>query len=294
MNPYSRHKTYGFRFKGDYQERIAGLHSIGRESQTEHSYQWNGLERREEGRIVFQYTLNGQGAIRIGEENHTLARGKAFMVKIPSDHCYYLPKQSDQWEFVFITIYGEEALSHFNKLTKKFGQILSLTNDANPIKHIFRILEKVETIGINHGYEASAYAYTFLMEIIQYLEYEHQTEENLPVAIAKAMTYIEKNYAKDLTLDDIIQVAGLSKYHFTRLFAKTLNETPIQYVTKIRMQHALDLLQRSDYTIEEIARSVGYSSSNYFSKVFKNLLNQTPSHYRHSKSIMPVDRLFID
>ncbi len=294
MRPYSKHHSYGFRLKGDYQERVAGLHAIGRESRTEHTYIWDGLQRGEEGRVIFQYTLDGSGAIRIGEETYHLTKGDAFFVEIPSDHCYYLPEESARWDFMYITVYGNEALHHFHFITEKYGHIFQFPNHANPIKHILRTLEKLETTGINHAYEASGYAYSFLMEFLQYLEYEQRQEKYLPMAIAKAVSFIEKNYAEDISLNDMVAVSGLSKYHFTRLFSASVNQTPIEYLTKVRIQHALDLLQDNEKTIEEIAKEVGYTSSNYFSKVFKKLLNETPSNYRQNKSVMPVDRLFID
>ncbi|SFM18655.1 AraC-type DNA-binding protein [Gracilibacillus orientalis] len=294
MTDYSKHHSYGFRLKGDYQERVAGLHSVGKELRTEHSYIWDGLKRGEEGRVVFQYTLGGQGKIRIGEKIYPLTKGDAFFVQIPSDHCYYLPEDSDRWDFMYITVYGNEALHHFHRITEKYGHILRLPDHANPIKHILRMLEKLETTGINHAYEASGYAYSFLMECLQYLEYEQRQEYHLPVSIAKAISFIEKNYAEDISLNDMVTVSGLSKYHFTRLFSTSVNQTPIQYLTKVRIQHALDLLQYNERSIEEIANEVGYTSSNYFSKVFKKLLNETPSNYRQNKSVMPVDRLFID
>lgn len=288
------HHSYGFRFKGAYQERVAGLHAIGKESRTEHTYRWNGLERSEEGRLVFQYTLGGKGAIRIGKKTQLLAKGDAFFVQIPSDHCYYLPEESNRWDFIYITFYGREALHHFHLIKEKYGQILHLDQRARPIKHIFRMLEKVETTGINHGYEASGYAYSFLMECLHFLEYEQQQAHQLPLAIANAVSFIEENYTADISLDDIVAISGLSKYHFTRLFGHAVKQTPIQYLTKVRIQHALELLQDNEKTIEEIAKEVGYTSSNYFSKVFKNLLNESPSNYRQNKYVMPVDRLIID
>lgn len=113
------------------------------------------------------------------------------------------------------------------------------------------------------------------------------------MAIAKVVTYMQEHFALDIVLDDIVAASDISKYYFTRLFSTTLKETPIHYLTKIRLERALVLLQHTDNSIEEIVQAVGYSTSNYFSKVFKNVLNETPSNYRQNKSRMPVDRLFI-
>ncbi|MDQ0231802.1 AraC family transcriptional regulator [Metabacillus malikii] len=288
------HQTYGFKLKGDYQKRVAGIHSIGRECRADEVYRWDGLERNEHGRIVFQYTLDGQGAIELHGQTHTLHKGQAFLVQLPSEHCYYLPDNSSHWEFIYITLYGQEALHFFHQLTESHGHLLHLETTARPIKHIFHILERIETTGIEHAYEISGYAYTFLMECMQYFEHDRKKVDKLPLAIAKTITYIEERYHEDLALADLVEVSGLSKYHFTRLFHKTVNDTPIKFLTKIRINHSLELLKNKQLTIEEVAEKVGYTNANYFSKVFKSLLDVTPSEYRNSKSFMPVNHIFID
>jgi AraC-like DNA-binding protein len=287
--------SYGFRLKGAHQERVAGLHAIGREVQTELSYRWDGMRRAgENGRVVFQYTLNGKGAIRIGNHVTTLTKGQAFLVQFPSDHCYYLPDDSNEWEFIYISVYGTEATRFYEHMQQSVGNIISMPTNAKPIRHIYRVLEKLETVGVYNSYEASSYAYSFLMEVMQYFEYEQQTNVKIPIPIQEAISFIEKNYDQDIGLEDIVEVSQLSKYHFTRLFAKYTNQTPIQYVTKIRMQQAIELLKQKELSIEEIAIAVGYTNANYFSKVFKQLLHITPSKYRNNDSFMPVDQLIID
>ncbi|WP_235848373.1 AraC family transcriptional regulator [Litchfieldia alkalitelluris] len=280
--------------KGEQQERVAGIHSIGKEYRANEEYEWDGLKRSEDGRVIFQYTLGGKGAIRMGEQTYSLKKGEAFLVQLPSDHCYYLPENSSHWEFIYMTLYGQEAIRYFHTVTESHGHILKLPTDARPIRHIFHVLERIQTTGIHHAYDASAYAYTFLMECMQYFEHDQNKVEKLPVAIAKAVNFMEQNYKEDLILSSIVEVSGLSKYHFTRLFHKTVNDTPIKFLTKIRMNHALDLLQNKELSIEEVARHVGYTNANYFTKVFKSVLDVTPSEYRNSQSFMPVNQLFLD
>lgn len=95
-------------------------------------------------------------------------------------------------------------------------------------------------------------------------------------------------------LDDLVAASGLSKYHFTRLFQKTTNLTPIQYLTKIRIEHAIELLRMTNYSIDEIAQLVGYSNGNYFIKVFHKRIGMSPGQFRESKNMIPVDHIITD
>src|SRR5690625_7002633 len=69
--------TYGVRFKGQHQQRVAGMYSLGYEKQENASaYSWDGQTRGEKDIIIFQYTLKGHGAIRIEDYVYQLKKGE--------------------------------------------------------------------------------------------------------------------------------------------------------------------------------------------------------------------------
>ncbi|MCG7337909.1 AraC family transcriptional regulator [Staphylococcus sp. ACRSN] len=289
-----KHNSYGFRFKGDFQSKVAGLNAIGYELRDTHDYRWHGLHRGEQDIYIFQYTLNGQGAINIDNQTSYLETGEAFFVHVPSDHCYFLPSHSEEWEFIYFTMYGDEVGRLFQQIITHYGHTFKLSLHSEPIKHIIETLKRIETLGIKHGYDASSCAYTFIMKCLEYFEYGQQQTQQYPITIARAIHFIENNYKQDITLDDIVAVSQLSKYHFTRQFKKSVKDTPINYLSKTRVKQALVLLSTDELNIEAIALEVGYTSSNYFSKVFKKIVGVSPNRYRRDTSIMSVDKIFID
>lgn len=287
-------QSYGFKLKGDFQDHVASIHSIGKELRQHEPYRWDGLSRNEAGKIVFQYTLSGTGAIRINQTTTRLNTGDAFLVTLPSDHCYYLPDDADHWSFIYITLYGEQAQRLLTQLVTTKGHIYSLAYETQPIQCLLDVLDKIDSLGVNNGYELSRYAYTFLMELLQYLEQDQVKAKTLPSAIARAVKYIETHFHEDIALQDIVVASRLSTYHFTRLFHRTMGVTPIKYLTKVRLTKAVTLLKNHELTIEEIAKHVGFNDANYFSKVFKKALDVTPSTYRNSTSFMPINHIFLD
>ncbi len=285
--------TYGFRFKGAHQQRIAGIHSLGWEKQINGTYDWNGLTRSERDIIVFQYTLKGAGKIRVKDRTYRLETGDAFFVKVPSDHRYYLPSDSNEWEFIHITLFGEEALRCYEGITDDVGHILKLDLYSTPISKILNLLRMVSTNKMNDSYEASSFAYSFLMELQRSI-LNIKTNDEWPNSISSAITFIKNNYTAPITLDDIVDASGLSKYHFTRMFHKSINSTPIQYLTTIRINKSIDLLKDKKLTIDEVALKVGFSNGNYFGKVFRSALGISPGEYRNSKSFITVDHFIGD
>lgn len=96
--------------------------------------------------------------------------------------------------------------------------------------------------------------------------------------IVQAKLFIDKNYSEKIDLDNISDEAFFSKFHFIRLFKKIYRKTPYQYLTMVRIENAMRLLQEGT-AISEVCYSVGFESLSSFSGLFKRIAGITPSLY---------------
>jgi len=94
------------------------------------------------------------------------------------------------------------------------------------------------------------------------------------------LTYINEHFAEDLTLEDVADCSGFSKFHFTRLFKKYTDTTFYEYLVYRRIQEAEKLLADADMTITDVALYSGFSSISTFNRTFKQKKNCTPREYR--------------
>ncbi|MCP3741715.1 response regulator transcription factor [Rossellomorea sp. BNER] len=108
----------------------------------------------------------------------------------------------------------------------------------------------------------------------------YQKEKN---SMQKIEEYLQQNYQQDINLQEIADRFFLSREYISRKFKQDFNETITDYLTKIRLEKAKELLENPYLKIYEIAYSVGYQNEKYFSKVFKKLTGLTPNEYRSSK-----------
>lgn len=92
--------------------------------------------------------------------------------------------------------------------------------------------------------------------------------------------YINANYKKDISAGDVAGILGYSDVYFSKLFKQLFSDNFINYLTKIRIENAKVLLKDVSFNIREVGESVGYSDSNYFTKVFKRSEGISPSEYR--------------
>ena len=94
------------------------------------------------------------------------------------------------------------------------------------------------------------------------------------------MLYIQENYSKDISLDDVSGLVNISPYYFSKIFKEETGEYFIEYLTKIRIEKAKELLVKPDISIKEAGIRSGYTDPNYFSRIFKKQTDMTPSEYK--------------
>ncbi len=98
--------------------------------------------------------------------------------------------------------------------------------------------------------------------------------------IETAKEYIQVNYSKDISLDDVSRTVNISPYYFSRIFKEDTGEGFVEYLTRIRIDKAKELLTTTEYSMKEICSMVGYADPNYFSRSFKKNVGVTPTEYK--------------
>lgn len=92
--------------------------------------------------------------------------------------------------------------------------------------------------------------------------------------------YLAENYSDPITLTEAAAHACFSPYHYQRLFTRAFGESPLEFLTRIRLEHAQTLLRSSDVTVSEICMEVGYSSLGSFSTLFARRFGCPPTEFR--------------
>ena len=104
-------------------------------------------------------------------------------------------------------------------------------------------------------------------------------------AVEVAKNYIQNNYSRDISLDEVSQAVNISPYYFSKIFKEDVGEGFVEYLTKIRMDKAKELLTTTECSMKEICSMVGYADPNYFSRSFKKNVGVTPTEYKCEKNV---------
>ena len=90
------------------------------------------------------------------------------------------------------------------------------------------------------------------------------------------------NALRDVGLDELVQITGLSRAQFFRAFQRSTGDTPAHYMQQLRMRHAATLLVQGR-TVSDVAGIVGYENSSYFATAFRRHIGANPSEWRRAR-----------
>ncbi|RFM25628.1 GlxA family transcriptional regulator [Deminuibacter soli] len=107
----------------------------------------------------------------------------------------------------------------------------------------------------------------------------HSDEE-----ILKAQTYIEQSYHAEITVEDVAEKVNMSKRNFIRRFKKATQNTPLEYLQRVKIEAAKKALERNEQSISSLMYETGYNDVKTFRYVFKRLTGLTPQDYRRKFS----------
>ena len=106
----------------------------------------------------------------------------------------------------------------------------------------------------------------------------------IPAAIQRAQQFIEARFDQPITLEDIAAHCGKSVGRLHALFRDALNTTPGRYLLECRIQWAMDMLLKTDFSVAQIAQAAGFSDQAAFARAFRRINNCSPSDFRNRKS----------
>lgn len=108
----------------------------------------------------------------------------------------------------------------------------------------------------------------------------NSTKQEILKRLLRATDYIHSYYHRDITLEELANVACFSKFHFLRLFKIAFQKTPHQFISEVKVQQAKAFLKRTGMEVSSVAKAVGFENTSSFSRMFYNQTGLYPSQYR--------------
>lgn len=230
-------------------------------------------------KYLLMFTISGSGMVRVKDKTKSLPAGSAVLIDCREYH-EYRTISTNPWVFHYLHFDGKSMEIYKKLLFNEFGVVqvldsakfMQAINQIHEIKRQRNILLKSVT-----SCDLLSSVLTMLFDFDSQVQAKGETESD---AIKKACAIIEENLGCKLAIEDIAKKVNLSKFYFIRLFQKEMGVSPYLYMQILRINQAKELLSNTAKSIEEISKSVGFSSCTRFSRCFFEMTGVTPSQYR--------------
>lgn len=228
---------------------------------------------------------SGTGVLRVnGQELHPSAN-QLFLLK-QGEYVEYIADQNDPWRYCWVGFKGDEAKDLCGRMGFLDG-IYCLDSNVDIAEFyelIYRMHEKPE-MNYANDLRRKGLLFEFLALVVSdrgIAERSPQQERmSVDVYVKLAADFIRNNYAT-ITVNDAVEYVGFSRSYFSTLFKQKMELSLQEYLTKCRIERSMELLEKTDLQVQEIAAQTGYDSPMNFSRAFKEKCGVSPAAYRLS------------
>ncbi len=236
------------------------------------------MQRQRHDDNLLLYCVAGRGVLRCGEDVFRLKPGQIAMLPQGLAH-HYRADRRKPWSLYWIHFQGSAAAVFLNYLGYREGAPVLDVGVSPALRGSLDSLLVVRQT----GYSTSAFVHCanhlrYLLTLFAQERRSHQARQGLDLPALTA--YMRENIARQLSLENLAEVANLSKYYFVTRYKALTGYPPLKHFTHMKMEYACQLLDSTDMSIQAVAEAVGYNDPLYFSRLFRKTLGQSPRGYR--------------
>lgn len=231
---------------------------------------------------IIHLVKEGKGIFKCNGKVYEVSAGQMFFI-FPDTLVEYYPNEASPWKYCWIDFVGTETLQLISYT------LFGLNNPVTPLcdKKIRDIFFELcltngasSTSEISVCIKAKGLFYLLMSELAAAFPSEHKSRysADLPTLAAE---FIRNNYYNsDMSVEGIADSFSVNRISLYRAFKKKLNISPAQFIIKLRIERACNILSNTSLSIKTVAYSVGYNDPLYFSKIFSSNIGMSPSEYR--------------
>ncbi|MBQ8075252.1 MAG: helix-turn-helix transcriptional regulator [Oscillospiraceae bacterium] len=228
--------------------------------------------------IVFTY--EGNGLLTYEGNSYALGPGDGFFINCMKKNHYSTVGES--WKHCVIHFYGKDAEYLYNLYSRNNTPIFHHSIDGHlqdlleRAAHYFQIPSPYRDIDVSNSLE------NIVLYLIRSTPDYRFTGAGVPESIHTLIDFVYTHYAENISLDQMAEISGYSKYYLCRIFKKNFRVTPQDYVIQLRILKAKELLRDTEIPVQNIGDIVGIKDPNYFYRLYKAKTGISPAAYRKS------------
>ena len=221
----------------------------------------------------------GGGTLEYDEKEVRIGAGDYFFLPKDKPHAYY--PDGELWDVSWIAFEGSVC----DEILLRFGMtepVVIKPADETTMERIFEkmvISQENDILYCDHI--CSGLVYDYLIEFHRLMDADADSARSRQLSmLLPALRYMHDNFRHDISISQLSEIIGVTPQHFCRVFRKTMNVRPNEFLTQIRLDEAKRLLAEKDVSVSDAAVGSGFRNAGYFSTVFRKHEGVPPAEYK--------------
>jgi AraC-like DNA-binding protein len=257
--------------------------------------QW-GCDRKFYPGHQIMFMLSGRGHGTYDGQPWTAHAGDAVLMDLRTWHTYYSAPH-DPWEMYWVRLDGPGVSETFTRMIESAGSPVMPFASRAKLDDDFRAIFE-QLAGDSPGYEGWIFHRLtgLIANVAEGLRRRDATagmkdESPQSGGITAAIALLRAEHRRNLSLGELARAAHMSVFHFARRFKHRTGFTPMEYLEKLRISRAQELiLSEPEFSVKQIASATGYDDAAYFSRVFRKCTGVSPRDYRQTIGVEGLGR----
>lgn len=227
---------------------------------------------------LIHFCLSGYGTYSTGQASFSIAPGDGFLIT-PGSTILHLSDSKDPFSICWVGFQGERVPDYLKKAGLDEQHLLFHYTKDNLLESC---IENLYDLVRNPG-TSSLTLTGYLYLLLGALADNHQARQDTQVPLnhfEKAVRYIKHNIRSPITVEQLAEQHNIAPSQLYRSFQKHCGMSPKQYLDQEKIRKSCELMQKTDLSMHEIARYLGYEYDTHFYKTFARIMGQKPSEYK--------------
>lgn len=230
---------------------------------------------------LIKYTLSGEGILEYEGNAFRIPGGHFFWIDCEKPQHYHTSEHTGEWRVLWVDFYGATSRYYYEQFlnANNGSNVGALPDDSSVPTSIYALMDLYkEKAGHISDIHASSILTSIMVECIT-----AATRKNSGTAsryVREARDYILSHFTEKISLEVLAKHLLLNKYYLQKLFRQHTGQTPNEYLSALRMNHAKELLRTTEKPVNLVAAEIGIENVSHFIKQFKTSEGITPSNYR--------------
>ena len=240
---------------------------------------------------LFHYVISGRGfldsTVKKGNtKQYRLEAGQGFLIS-PGQINTYSADQVNPWKYVWLEFDGLRVAQYLNEAGLSAAQPVYQPQSISQAKQVQDIMLYIAGHSKSSTLCLVGHLCLFLDALIQTSSTRREPRETQlqDFYIQEAVSYMELHYQQELTVEEIAGACQLNRSYFSKLFKEKKGCPPQEYLIRLRLSKAADLMKNTTVSIGDISASCGYPNQLHFSRAFKQRYGLPPREWRSQNKL---------